>query len=342
MVARQPGCSSDASARCASCRAQPPDVCDRMRPFVRLPFETIPDRPRLPHAYDRARVETLAMRSEPFGDVRIHLRRWGEGPPLLLIHGLMTSSYSWRYLAEPLAAALGRTLIAPDLPGAGRSSQPTDRAYTGPAYARWIGELVDALGIRGAPALGNSLGGYLCMRAALADPGLFSRLVNLHSPGLPEPRLHALRAALQIPGMRRGLAWWMRRDPHRWAHAHVHYFDESLKSREEAREYGDPLSTPDGSRAFARILGEVLAPADLGDFVRALEARRAAQQPFPIPLLLLYARQDPMVPPSMGTRLSALVPSAPLVWLDDTSHFAHVDTPEKVLAAVVPFFSAQA
>ncbi len=309
-------------------------------PFVRLPFASLPEAPRVPHAYDRARVETLAMRSAPFGDVEIHLRTWGEGPPLLLVHGLMTSSYSWRYLAEPLAAALGRRLIAPDLPGAGRSSQPTDRPYTGPAYARWLIELVDALGIRGTPVLGNSLGGYLCMRAALEDPGLFSRLVDLHSPGLPEPRLYALRAALQVPGMRRGLAWWIRRDPHRWAHHNVHYFDETLKSREEARAYGDPLSTPEGARAFARILGEVLAPADLRAFASTLEARRDAGQPFPIPLMLLYARQDPMVPPAMGARLHTLVPSAPLVWLEDTSHFAHVDTPSKVLDAVVPFFAA--
>lgn len=310
------------------------------RPFVRLPFAEIPETPRMPHGYARARVDALRMRSEPFGEVDIHVRSWGSGPPLLLIHGLMTSSYSWRYVAEPLAAALGRRVIAPDLPGAGRSSKPLDRPYSGPAYARWIIELVDALGIRGAPAIGNSLGGYLCMRAALEDHSVFSRLVNLHSPGLPEPRLYALRAALAVPALRSGLAWWIRRSPHRWAHANVHYFDESLKSHEEAREYGDPLATAEGARAFANILGDVLAPADLRAFVGALTARRVAGEPFPIPLTLVYAREDPMVPPAMGVRLHTEVPSAPLIWLAETSHFAHVDTPEKVLEAVVPFLAA--
>lgn len=311
-----------------------------MAPFRRLPFASLPDRPRLPHGYDRARVDTVRMRSQPFGDVEIHVRSWGEGPPLLLVHGLMTSSYSWRYLAEPLAAATGRRVLAPDLPGHGRSSQPTAVAYTGPAYARWLIELVDALGVRGAPCIGNSLGGYLCMQAALDDPGAFSRLVNVHSPGLPEPRLTLLRTALRIPGLRAALAAWIRRAPERWAHAHVHYFDESLKSHEEARAYGAPLATPQGARAFTDILGDVLAPRDLRAFQRTLEVRRAAHQPFPIPLLLVYARQDPMVKPTMGTRLAALLPGVPLVWLDDTSHFAHVDTPQQVLDTVLPFLRA--
>jgi pimeloyl-ACP methyl ester carboxylesterase len=54
-------------------------------------------------------------------------------------------------------------------------------------------------------------------------------------------------------------------------------------------------------------------------------------------MLLLYAREDPMVPPSVGPRLAALLPRAKFVWLDNSSHFAHVDTPELVLDHVIPF-----
>ena len=150
--------------------------------------------------------------------------------------------------------------------------------------------------------------------------------------------MRLLHGALAIPGVQAALARWVRRDPERWAHAHVHYFDESLKSREEARQYGAPLSEPAGARAFVRYLAETLAPAELEDFAHRLEALHAAGEPFPLPLLLVYAKQDPMVPPAVGRRLHRLLPDAELVWLDRSSHFCHVDSPDRVVEIAERFF----
>jgi pimeloyl-ACP methyl ester carboxylesterase len=58
--------------------------------------------------------------------------------------------------------------------------------------------------------------------------------------------------------------------------------------------------------------------------------------------MLLYADQDPLVSPRNGERLHALLPQAELVWIEASSHFAHVDTPERVAARVLPFLSAAA
>jgi pimeloyl-ACP methyl ester carboxylesterase len=278
------------------------------------------------------------MRSDPFGDVHVAYRELGEGPPLLLIHGLMTSSYSWRYVLRPLSKKY--RVIAPDLPGSGKSSKVLGVKYSATAYARWIREFCAALSIRGTACVANSLGGYLAMRAGLADHQLFSRLVNIHSPGLPELRLSLLSWAMKLPGIRRALAWFIRRDPYRFVHRNVHYYHESLKSLEEARAYGEPLSTPEGARAFANILGDVLDPRELRRFVTELESRKSHGEPFPIPLYLIYARRDPMVPPRLGPRLHALIPGAKFSWLEDSSHFAHVDTPEAVLALIEPFLAS--
>ncbi|MDB4971276.1 MAG: hypothetical protein JWN44_6965 [Myxococcales bacterium] len=271
------------------------------------------------------------MASAPFGKLDIHYREVGAGPPLLLVHGLMTTSYSWRYVMHDLARDF--RVIAPDLPGSGRSTKPPS-GYTGAALASFLAEFCDALDIRGCLAVGNSMGGYLCMRAALADPTLFSRLVNIHSPGPVDTRYRTLHAALSIPGVRPLLSWWIRRAPQRWAHKNVHYFDESLKSIEEAAEYGDPLATLEGTRAFIAYLFETFDPRDLATFIADLTAH-----PFPTPLLLLYSRHDPLVPPSVGDVLHRLIPASTLHWLDDTSHFAHVDTPTPVLAAIRPFLT---
>jgi pimeloyl-ACP methyl ester carboxylesterase len=156
--------------------------------------------------------------------------------------------------------------------------------------------------------------------------------VSVHCPGVPLVRLEALKLALRAPGAERLLDWLVRRDPERWVHKNVHYYDESLKSLEEAREYSMPLKTVEGRRAFARHLSDALDPAEMRVFND--ELRRG---PFPVPLMLLFVRQDPMVPPSVGRKLHELVPSAEMVWLEGASHFCHVDAPDKVLDAVLPF-----
>jgi pimeloyl-ACP methyl ester carboxylesterase len=252
----------------------------------------------------------------------------------------MTSSYSWRYVLGALGERF--TVIAPDLPGCGRSEVPIDAPYHAPALATWIGEFQETLGITGCRAVGNSLGGYLCMRRALDAPGSFERLGNIHSPALPDARLRVLHAGLAVPGVASSLAWCVRRSPQRWAHRNVRYYDETLKSREESREYGNALATPAGARAFVRYLRDTLAPADLARFVAELERRRRDGAPFPVALLLLYAREDRMVPPAVGRALQELVPEAKMVWLERSSHFAQVDTPDEVVRTLLDFFAQPA
>jgi pimeloyl-ACP methyl ester carboxylesterase len=300
-------------------------------PFQQGRFDDLPDEPRIPHAYASMKAETVFVDSRHFGRAGVHVRTLGErsSPPLVLVHGLMTTSYSFRYVVAPLSKRW--RVIVPDLVGAGRSDKP-DVSYGPIELARFVGELVDTLGVRGAYVVGNSLGGYLSMQLALDDPSSMRGLLNIHSPAFPDARLHALHHALRVPGAKALLDAMIRRSPERWAHKNVHYRDESLKSREEAREYGAPLSTPEGRRAFARYLGQTLAPAELARFVE-----RIARAPFPVPLRLVYAREDPMVPPSVGPRLAELVPGVRLVRLERSSHFAQVDTPERLVAEIEAF-----
>jgi pimeloyl-ACP methyl ester carboxylesterase len=307
------------------------------KPFARLPYGELSELPTRPHPYFATVAREVTVKSAHFGPLKIHYREYGSGPPLLLVHGLMTSSYSWRYVLEGLGAHF--RLIIPDLPGAGASDKPAKLHAA--SVAAFIGELQTALGLRGCAAIGNSLGGYLCMLHALDDPGAFSRLVNIHSPAFPLARLHALHAVLSLPGTQAALAWWVRRDTNKWIYKNVHYYDESLKSVEELRQYGEPLATPKGVRSFISYLAEIMAPSGFADFIARLERRRAAGEPFVVPLALIYARQDPLVPPVIGEWLSALIPDARLMWLDRSSHFTHVDSPERVLPLLLDFLAPE-
>lgn len=307
------------------------------RPFVQGRYADLPPQPRLPHGYGLTVGHDVVVDSVPFGRMQAHYRTLGEGPPLLLVHGLMTSSYSWRYVVERLAQR--HRLIIPDLPGAGATAKPIDRAFHPDALADWIGEFQDAVGISGCLTVGNSLGGYLCMRLALRRPGAIRRLVNVHSPAVPLPRLWALRAGLAVPGVPALVMAVIRRDPGRFVHRLVHYYDESLKSREEAMAYGTPLASAAGAGCLIRYLRETCDPVAFRHFATDLADRRQAGKPFPVPLQLVYARQDPMVPPAVGHALMALVPDAECQWLEATSHFAHVDSPDRLLDVIEPFLA---
>jgi len=300
-------------------------------PFRQLRFEDVPESPAVAHRWAETTRRDVTIECDGLPPTRVAVREYGSGPPLVLVHGLMTAGYSFRYVLDLLGAR--HRLLIPDLPGAGHSDHPD--VDLGPdVLARAVIATLDALRVRGAPVIGNSMGGYLCMRAAMIDPGAIGRLVNLHSPGVPTARMHALYWALRVLPARWLIDRLVRRDAERWVHKNVHYYDESLKSREEHREFALPLSTPAGRRTFYRHLRDSLDVREMARFVRQLRART-----FPIPLLFVYAKQDPMVPPIVGDKLHALVPTAEMIRLDEASHFAHVDAAPRFCAAIAPFLA---
>ena len=99
----------------------------------------------------------------------------GKGRPVLLLHGLFGSGVYW----SPLIATLSRTrrVIAPDLPGFGKSAGtpvPADIA----GFAAVSVDLLDALGVGSADVVGYSMGGLVAQQLALDAPERIRRLVN--------------------------------------------------------------------------------------------------------------------------------------------------------------------
>ncbi len=335
----RPGCAFPRAREARRTRRSAPGIhsaaVDRA-PYRQLPFAALPELPRLPHRWFEAETRTETVPSDAFGPLRTTWRTFGEGPPLLLVHGLMTAGYSWRYVLGPLGSRF--RVIVPDLPGSGDSALP-DASYHPDRLADWIGAFAAHLGIRGCATIGNSLGGYLCLRLALRDPGALGPLVDLHSPGVPLLRLRALRAVMSAPFAQPLLRWLVHRDPERWVHHNVHYWDETLKSREETRIWAEPLRSEAGVRAFGRILRETLDPGEMSVFLRRLDELREAGRPFPVPLLLLYAERDPVVPAWIGDELARRIPGARFVRLAEASHFAHVDATDRFVPPVLAFFA---
>ena len=106
----------------------------------------------------------------------------GAGPPLLLLHGHEQSAASWRWVIPALARS--RRVLAISLPGHGKSA-PAVGGYTpGRDLAPLVADFLDTLGVGRLDVVGNSVGGAIALRLALADPQRVKTLTLVDSAGL--------------------------------------------------------------------------------------------------------------------------------------------------------------
>jgi 3-oxoadipate enol-lactonase len=126
-------------------------------------------------------------------DVRLHYRVHGQGEPLLLLHGLGSSSADWAFQAESLGAKFH--LIVPDLRGSGLSDAPPGRYSIG-QFATDIWALLDQLHVERTHIMGFSLGGAVAMEMALQRPHAVGRLMTINT--LPSYRLDSWRKRVEL------------------------------------------------------------------------------------------------------------------------------------------------
>jgi pimeloyl-ACP methyl ester carboxylesterase len=112
---------------------------------------------------------------------RVAYRLAGEGPPIILIHGITASSTVWEPVGERLARH--HTVLAPDLLGHGQSAKPRGD-YSMGAFASGIRDLALWLGLGPATVVGHSLGGGVAMQFAYQFPERTQRLALVSSGGL--------------------------------------------------------------------------------------------------------------------------------------------------------------
>ncbi len=141
-----------------------------------------------------------ALRGEPLGpyeEVTLHghkvgFQAAGEGPLLILLHGITSTSDAWRDVMPSLAERY--TVIAPDLLGHGRSAKPRGDYSLG-AYAAGVRDLLAVLGFERGTVVGHSLGGGIAMQFAYLFPEYIERMALISSGGLGNEVHPLLRAA---------------------------------------------------------------------------------------------------------------------------------------------------
>jgi pimeloyl-ACP methyl ester carboxylesterase len=264
---------------------------------------------------------------------RIAYRDAGAGEALLLIHGMAGSSATWRAVIPELAKRY--RVIAPDLLGHGESAKPRGDYSLG-AFAAWLRDLLDELGIRRATVIGQSLGGGVAMQFTYQHRDYCQRLVLISSGGLG-PDLNWILRILSAPGaelvlpvvapqpvlnLGNKLGSWL-------ASAGI----QSPRAGEMWSAYCSLADRPT-RQAFLRTLRSVVDYR--GQAVSALGKIHVSHG---LPTLLIWGEEDRIIPVAHGYAAHDAVPGSRLEVLPGVGHFPHVEAPTAVVDILDDFIT---
>ncbi|GAC1436485.1 MAG: hypothetical protein NVSMB51_07950 [Solirubrobacteraceae bacterium] len=270
---------------------------------------------------------------------RLAYRVAGSGPALVLVHGLIESSTTWRGLVRGLASSY--TVIAPDLLGHGGSDAPRDGDYSPAGHAGRIRDLMNALGHERVSVVGHSLGGAIALSFAYQYPERVERLTLISAGGFGPELNPGLRAA-SLPGSG-PLVRALGSAPVRRLLTVLAALSAKLRRRAAARALETIESTlaelSDASRRGA-FLKSVRAVIDVhGQCVSGFEHLKHCSG---IPMMLLWGTRDPVIPVAHALRVAELHPEIPVVLLDGVGHHPHLTRPDYVADRLLRFASGGA
>lgn len=254
--------------------------------------------------------------------IRFHVEQEGEGPDLVLLHGLGSAGTDWHRVVAPFARH--RRITCPDLRGHGASERPPGE-HTTVDLAEDVVAILDALGLEQIDLLGMSMGGMVAQHVAARIPDRIRRLILLNTAAEVRPRDWATFKAVAI---RRWLIPWLP----------MHRTADIIADKLFPNPDQEPL------RAYIREAWVRNDPAAYSRATRATLAHdaRSVLASIRSPTLVLAGDRDGTIPRVLMEELAAGIPGATLRIIADSGHGTPLDQPERFIEAVEAFLGAPA
>lgn len=266
---------------------------------------------------------------------RVTYRTAGEGPVVVLIHGITGNCDNWRTVMPWLAERY--TVVAPDLLGHGGSAKPRGDYSLG-AYASGIRDLVAALGHERATVVGHSLGGGVAMQFAYQFPERCERLVLVSSGGLGR-EVHGLLRAATLPGSELVLPLL--------ASARVLEAGRRLSGllarvglragtdlEEMARGHAS-LADAGARRAFVHTLRSIVDPCG-----QRVSARDRLYLSAVMPSMIVWGERDRIIPADHGRTAHEEMPGSRFETFPGAGHYPHLDDPRRFVELLIEFIES--
>lgn len=271
-----------------------------------------------------------------FAGARMRYLRAGSGPALILLHGLLGYSFSWRYTMPALAPFA--TVYAPDMLGAGFSDRPVGIDHSVQGTALRVIEFVERLGFSSFDLLGTSRGGAVAMRVAAECLGRSESRPQLRKLILVCPvnpysaHGRTLAPFFGTPFGAAGFRWTVQQLPSLFPYFHGRLYADRTKVPPGSLEgYKAPLAIPG---LFEHALSIVKTwTADLRELEMLLPKLHS------VPTLLMWGSKDPAVYVSSLEPLAQYFPKSQKIVFPGIGHLPYEECPEEFNQALIQFIT---
>ncbi len=275
-------------------------------------------------------MERMPVKQMSLQGMNINYLDMGEGDPLVLVHGIPTSSFLWRNMIRELAAH-GR-IIALDLPGFGLSDAPLGGDYSISNYARIFESFMTALEIERATLVCHDYGGPVVLTYALLRPEKYRRLIILDTflhndlPPLPfsmkiagiwpigEIIMALSGQSVARSGLEMGVA------------------DKTKITDELVRIYYSPDGDTD--KIGRSMLGTLRA--DYSEEIAFIEKNLGTVDK---PTLIIWGEDDKYLPIHLGQRIHQDIPGSTMHTIPNCGHFVQEDQPKSATRIIEAFLN---
>ena len=255
----------------------------------------------------------------------------GDGDPILCLHGLGASLFTWRHLVAPFSQK--NKLITVDFRGCGKSPKPRDTHYSIEEHANDIYNIIIGENLTNLTLVGNSLGGAVALLVAIRlteqEPPRLAKLVLIDSGGdkkhLPL-HLKLLRSILGAPMIHLSPARLAARMVLK-----VCYYDKEQTTEEQVDAYAGPIASPGGRNALLQTAKQCI-PQNFDEILAKLKL-------ITVPTLILWGRQDRVIPLIVGEQLHQAIPNSTLDIIEQCGHIPQEEKPDETIARLTRFLS---
>jgi len=260
----------------------------------------------------------------------LHFETHGSGPPILMVHGFGASLYTWKYLVPAFSTT--NKLILIDMKGFGDSPKPKDKLYRAQDQADLVHQFIVEHDLRGFTLVGHSLGGGVALLVSLMlvkeNSDRLARLVLFDNAAYRQ-KLPAFINILRIPI----IGWIAFSLPSHKQKARMIlkkcYFDDTKITPDQVAAYAKPLSSDGGGYALLRT-AKMVIPENFDEITSQYNR-------ITVPTLIMWGRNDEVVPLEIGQRLHEAIANSELTLIDDCGHIPQEEKPAETIEILRSF-----
>ncbi|HUW23549.1 MAG TPA: alpha/beta hydrolase [bacterium] len=250
---------------------------------------------------------------------KIFVRTKGYGEPIILIHGMFTSSLCWINTIHELANSY--KVYALDLPGWGESDKPKVN-YSTIYYAQFLNEFMRYFEIEKSIFVGHSIGGQIALSMAVEYPKKVKKLILVNSGGILPSKLPKLLFLFKVSFIGYLLSCWiMRKSAIKSMMRNAMFFNSQYVTDDVLND-----AFKSSKYAFSKLMGNL---TDLRDRLSEIG----------IPTLIIWGKKDRSLPLDMGSLFNKLIPNSVLEVIQEAGHYPQIEKPEVFNSIIQRFLS---